>query len=132
MKNKRLLRFYFKVEDLDRALNNLILKHACASADHTRDPAVCAEKIFSLIAAKDELSSLWNYINGVMERLSERERAVLEEYGLSRRGLGGLNAERQRTVKTVLMKFTRHARFIERHGFALRLVGEYYCFMSGK
>lgn len=129
MKNKRLLRFYFKADDLERALDNLILYRACASADSAKGGEFCAQKIIALVAAKDELSSLWNYIDGVMQRLAIEEREVLKGYALARCGIKRLPKDSQRAVKKCVVKFVRHARNIERFGEGIKLVNEYYCLM---
>lgn len=129
MKNKRLLRFYFKADDLERALDNLILHRACASADFVRGGEFYAQKIISLVAAKDELSSLWNYLDGVMTGLAPEEREVLKGYALARCGIKRLPKDSQMEIKKCVVKFVRHARNIKRFGEGIKIVNEYYCLM---
>ena len=62
MKYKRILKFYFAAERVERAIDNLILKLACGSANPAVEAAECAEKIIGLISAKRELSGLWAYL----------------------------------------------------------------------
>lgn len=128
MKSKQLIRFYFSAGNINKALDNLILDKALKSANFGKSCEYYAERILALIEAKEELSKLWNYLDGVVASLTERERAVLKYYGGLRAGVK-LAPSRAKEVKRVAVKFTRHARLIGRYGEGVRLVKEYYCLM---
>ena len=127
IKSKRILRFYFKADELNRALDNLIINCACSSADCTKAVERYADKIIKLIGAKGELAGFWRYLDGVISALNERDRDTLREYSLMRCGIKRLNEVRQREIKRAVIKFVRHARSLDRFKEGLRLVGEYYC-----
>lgn len=128
MKSKAILRFYFKADDLNRAIDNLILASACRSASSARG-VDCAEKILSLISVKDSLSELWGRIDSVMEKLGEPDRRTLKYYSALRCGISKLGEEEQREIRRAVIKFKRHAGAVERCAEGLRLVGEYYCLL---
>jgi len=129
MKSKQIIRFYFSADEINKALDNLILDKALKSANFGRSCEYYAERILALIGAKEELSKLWNYLDGVISSLTARERAVLKFYGESRVGLAGLTPSCMREVKRVTVKFARHARNIGRYGEGVKLVKRYYCLM---
>lgn len=129
MKSKQIIRFYFSAGNINKALDNLILNKALKSANYGRSCEYYAERILALIGAKEELSRLWDYLDGVVSSLSERERSVLKFYGGLRVGLSKLTLARAKEVKRVAVKFTRHARFLGRFGEGVRLVKKYYCLM---
>lgn len=129
MNTKRLLRFYFKADELERALDNLILNYACRSADCSKDGEFYAERIIAVIRAKEGLSELWQYLDGVITALKEEEVQMLKSYALLRFGIKKLDIDTQRTIKRAAIKFVRHARSLERYGEGMRLVREYYCLM---
>lgn len=127
MKSKQLIRFYFSAGNVNKALDNLILDKALKSANYGKSCEYYAERILALIEAKAELSKLWNYLDGVVSSLTQRERAVLKFYGGLRAGLSKLSVRQAKEVKRVTVKFTRHARFLGRFGEGVRLVKKYYC-----
>lgn len=127
IKSKRLLRFYFNADGLESALDNLIITYACRSADCAKGGEYCAERILTLIEAKKTLSSLWGYLDGVISAFKQDELATLKYYALSRYGIKRLDGEKQREIKRVLIKFTRHVRSLDRFAEGVRLIGEYYC-----
>lgn len=126
---KRLLRFYFNAEELERALGNLIITHACRSADCAKGGEYYAQKILAVIGAKEQLSELWRYLNGAISELKDEEVQTLKDYALLRCGIRKLNEAKQREIKRAVIKFSRHARSLERYAEGVRLVGEYYCLM---
>ena len=113
MKSKRILKFYFSADKLNGALNALIMAHAC--------------KFSGGGEAKRELSELWNYLDGVIGKLSESERRTLEFYGNLRVGIRRLGGDRVREIKRATIKFRRHARRLEKFNPALKLADEYFC-----
>ena len=129
MKRKRLLKFYFSVEKINRALDNLITENALRSADPVCGGEYYAEKICSIICAKRELSLLWKYLDGIIKQFNENEKTVLKYYGLCRKGGVTLSEDSRRELKRVLMKFARHTHNVFRFNEGMRLVNEYYCLM---
>ncbi len=128
IKSKKILRFYFNADGLERTLDKFILAAACRSAG-TYAAEECANGIIELIAAKDKLAELWERVDGIIGGLSAGERQTLESYAFLRCGIRRLEEARQREIRRAVIKFTRHARGIERYADALKLVGEYYCFL---
>lgn len=128
MNSKRLLRFYFKADDLDRTIDNLIFRVAVKSVDCDRGGDFYVERILALTEAKDKLSELWHYLDGVIGGLKE-ERGTLEGYALMRTGIRRLADERQREIRRALIKFVRHARAVDRFEEGIRLVNGYYCLL---
>lgn len=129
LKIKRVLRFYFSADSLERALNNLIIKGAYSSA-YSSECEKYAEKICDLIGEKQSLSRLWEYLDKIMNGLSVDERGVLKSYARMRCGIKKLCGERRREIKRAAVKFTRRARRLESFTEALGLVGKYYCILS--
>ncbi len=64
MKSKRLLKFYYSADSLNRALDNLITGSALASADCGKSGDFYAEKIIEIIAAKKSLASCGGTLTG--------------------------------------------------------------------
>lgn len=128
METKRILRFYFKAEELNRTLDNLILVSALRSAE-SEGGERSASKIFALISAKDSLAELWRFLNEVIEGLGEEEREVLKFYALSRYGISRLSEKKRKKIRKAVIKFTRHARGLERRSEGIKLVGVYYCLL---
>lgn len=129
IKSKRILRFYFRADELDGALDNLIMNCACNSSDCTRGADYYTDKIIKLISAKGELAVLWRYLDGVMNSLKEGDRETLRAYSSMRHGIKRLESPEQREIKRAVIKFVRHARALERFKEGIRLVGKYYCLM---
>lgn len=128
MKVKRVLRFYFSAESLERAFDNLIIKYACNSA-YSYAGYSCADAICKIIGEKKELSTLWGYLDGVIGGLSETERLSLETYAAMRCGIKKLCDDKRKEIKRAAMKFTRRARRLASFENALGLVGKYYCLL---
>lgn len=128
MKVKGILRFYYSAESLERAIDNLILKTACASGG--RDGIADAEKVCALIGEKAELSRLWNYLDSAVAPLTERDKKSLEEYAAMRCGLSKLGCEERKEIRRALVKFTRRVRRLNDFCTELRLVGKYYCLLN--
>ena len=131
MKSKRLIRFYFSAEILNRALDNLITLNALNTDDFSRGAEYCAEKVLKLIQVKRELCGLWHYLDVIICGMSAEERRILEFYGAMRRGIKSLGKERVKEIKRATVKFTRRARGLERYSGGLRLLDEYYCLCNG-
>lgn len=124
---KRLLRFYFNADGLEGALNNLIINAACSSAYCVDGWEHYAERILAITEAKERLSELWQYIDGVISVLKCHEVQTLKGYALMRCGIKKLDPTKQREIKRVVTKFSRHARLLDRYAEGMRLVAEYYC-----
>ena len=127
MKSKRILKFYFNAEGLNKALDRIILNYACSSSDHMKSGEYYAERIGRLIAVKSKLSEFYAYLDGVLGGFKEGEREVLSYYANLRFGIKRLPDDRRRAIKSAVMKFVRHARFLDRFAEGVKLVNEYYC-----
>lgn len=122
MKAKTVLRFYFSVDRLNTALDNLILAAACRVEGGT-------DGIIDLIEKKCELSYLWEYVDGIVASFDLEERATLEFYGCLRVGLDMLEPARGREVKRVVTKFARRARNISRFEKQMEILKSFWCLM---
>ncbi len=129
MNRKQLLRFYFSAEVLEAAFDNIILKYALSSADCGKCAQYYAHGIIRIIQTKDNLSKLWNYLDSVMKDLTAEERRILCFYGKRRKGTSRLSEDCKKAIKRAAVKFTRHARSVDRFEEGVRLVKEYYCLM---
>lgn len=127
MKSKRILRFYFNAELLDKAIDKLILCLACKSARAVGAGFYYADRITELICAKDELSDFWRYVDGVTSGLTENDLKILRLYAGLRQGICRLPEEKQKEIKRAVIKFTRRARAIGRYAKATKLIDRYYC-----
>ena len=127
MKRKALFKFYFAADELNGALDRIIAAAALHCGETTAESA--AQRIGEIIQVKICLGGLWDYLDGIMCGLTERERLVLKFYGNMRTGIKRLGAERMREIKRVAIKFTRRATRINKFFFFLRLLGRYYCLL---
>lgn len=127
MKTKRILRFYFYADSLNRAFDNIIYKRACSSAGGAREGGEIAEGICGLIAEKCELGELWEYLDRGAAALTGEELAALESYARLRCGIKRLGEEERKRIRRAAVKFTRRLRGISRFSAALALVDKYYC-----
>lgn len=125
MECKKLLRFYYNAENLNKALDNLILAGACRQ-DFLRGAQACAEKILDIIYAKERLGELWAYLDGVIGKICGRGREVLSFYGTTRAGLMSMPDDVRREIKRYAARFTRRLRNLNGYGEALRLLKAYY------
>lgn len=126
MKSKRLIKFYFSADKLNRALDNLITQNALASADGFYSGEFYAERILELICAKKELNALWRHLDGAISGLPENDKNVLRYYGNLRGGTAKLPPETVREIKRVTIKFKRRVRNTERVAEGIRLVYGFY------
>lgn len=129
MKSKRILRFYFNADALEKAIDNLILRSACVSAGAEGRGEYFAEKILDLISAKDKLSGLWRYLNAVAEGIPRKDVEILRAYASMRTGISHLGGSEKKEIKRALIRFVRRAKYIGRHAEAARLIDEFYCFL---
>lgn len=122
MKPKKILRFYFGAESLERAFDNLIMQKAF---DFGSDTLETAERLCTVIDEKMKLERLWTYLDGVLSVFSEEDRQALKNY--SSRRIAGFNDEERRAVKRAVIKFTRHARRIGEFEDDFSVLKKYYC-----
>ena len=127
LKVKVILKFYFTAESLDRAFDNLLIKYGCA---YGSDGLKSAEKLCNIIEERAKLSGLWGYLDGVVSKLTERDRASLKSYSLMRCGVKQLGDSARREFKRAVNKFVRRARGIERFSEEVALACKYYCLLG--
>ncbi len=132
MTSKKILKFYFRAEELNRAVDRLIVRTACASAGGGYGGEHYAERIIALIGAKKKLGCLWAYLNGVMSSFGEEDKLILRGYALGSRGYSGLVREEANAIRRVVVRFMRRAKYLSRHGEGVELIDKYYAFLGGK
>lgn len=107
MKIKQLMRFYFSAGSLDRALDNIITRLALSSGQDTF--AGCEayfDKISKVLEDKQKLSELWARLDGVLNNMTERDRAALKRYAAARTGIKG---DEKKEIHRAAVKFVRRA-----------------------
>ena len=129
MKVKRILRFYYYCDSLEKALDNLILKKALAAGEYSTGQK-SAEFILSVIEEKKKLSDLWLYIDGIMHKLDGADRVSLKCYAAARGSVESFNEVVRKEWRRAAVKFRRRARRIEEYAEGLKLVGKYYCLLA--
>ena len=122
MKPKKILRFYFGAESLERAFNNLIISKA---SDFGSDTLETAERLCAVIGEKMRLKRLWAYLDGVLSAFSEGDKAALKNYSSKR--TASFDSAELRAVKRAVIKFTRHARRIGEFADDFPVLSKYYC-----
>ena len=125
MKPKKILRFYFSAESLERAFDNLIEHKAF---DFGADTLACAERLCAVIGEKMQLERLWTYLDGILATFSAEERGTLLKYSL-RHALPLADDER-RAVKRAVIKFTRRARRLEDFADDICVLKKYFCLIK--
>ena len=107
MKIKTLLRFYFSAGSLNEALDNLITRLAVTSGlDIYGGGAAYAERISDIGADKQSLSELWGRLDGIISKMTERDRLTLKSYAALRTGVKG---GEKKEIHRAAVKFTRRA-----------------------
>lgn len=107
MKIKFLLRFYFSAGSLNDALDKIITHLAVSSGlDIYGGCARYAERIFDIVETKRKLSCLWERLDGVLQKMTERDRQTLKNYAALRTGVKG---EEKREIHRAAVKFARRA-----------------------
>lgn len=120
MKTKKILRFYFTADSLERAFDNLIIHKACDSGS---DALATAERLCSVIGDKMQLERLWAYLDGVLSQFSKEERLMLSGYA-ARRAQKDIDA---RAVRCTLAKFIRRARRLSEFSDGISTLEKYGC-----
>ena len=125
VKPKKILRFYFGADSLERAFDNLITSKAF---DTEGDALENAEKICLIIDEKMRLERLWTYLDGIISILSGEEKSVLMHY--SARRVPAIGEAERRAVRRAVIKFTRRARRLNDFEEAFNILKKYYCLIS--
>ena len=121
MKPKKLLRFYFGADSLERAFDNLIAQKAF---DFGADTLETAERLCTVIGEKMRLGRLWAYLDSVISAFSEEDRAALKSYSLRRYPF---DDNGRRAAKRAVIKFTRHARRLKEFEDGFAILKKYLC-----
>lgn len=128
MKVKRLLKFYFRADAIDNALDNIIYKKAMSSVDYYLDGEEVANEVAKIINYKILLCDLWAYLDGAIKTFDAGDVGVLERYANMRCGIYRLCEIERKRVRRVVVRFTRRiALRLARHSDAVKLVDTYYC-----
>ncbi len=122
IKCKRLVKFYFFADGVDRAFDRLIGRLALSAEEGER----AMEKILRLTECKDSLSRLWEYLRGVITSLGE-DGAILYAYASGQRLT-------KKVKNRVLMKFRRRAKYVNNYAEALEILDKYcvFCQSDGR
>ena len=124
MKPKKILRFYFGAESLERAFDNLILTKA---TDFGADTLETAERLCAVIGEKMRLERLWAYLDSVLSAFSEEDRGALKNYSSRRTAL---KDSEHRAARRAIIKFTRHARRLDEFSDDFPILKKYYCLIK--
>ena len=119
MRTKRILRFYFSADSLEKAFDNLIINKACAPYS---DSLETAEAICSVIGDKIQLERLWAYLDGILSAFTEEERQILASYSARCATKSDIKA-----VKRTVIKFTRRAHRLEEFSDDISVLNKYFC-----
>ena len=123
MKLKKILRFYFGADSLERAFDNLIK----AKALNTESDALeTADMLCSIIGEKIRLERLWAYIDGIILTFSDAERSVLLKYCV----MTPYDYDVRRETKRVTIKFTRRAKRLKDFADDISILNKYYCLIK--
>lgn len=122
---RSIFKFYFRARRLNDAMDKLILRAACRSADGTLSGGAYAERIASLVEAKSELAALWSYLDGVMQGFCLEDRRVLFRYAFFCGRINGLPPQEYNRMRRVAVRFCRRARMPDRFARAVRIAAEY-------
>lgn len=124
MKIKKILRFYFGADSLERAFDNLINKYVLSSMSA---PCIdCASGIIDILEEKNSLANLWGYIDGVLKSFNASDLTALEEYAHLRCGLKSLSDAKRKGIRRAVIKFRRRAHRLESFADSYRTVAKYY------
>lgn len=107
MKIKLLMKFYFSAGSLNGALDNIITNLALAAG---RDVYAGCEKYFGKISRvvedKRTLQELWARLDGILGKMTEKDRAALRGYAAAR---GCVKGEVKKEIHRAAVKFARRA-----------------------
>lgn len=131
IKIKRILKFYFRAEQMNDALDCYILRRALSSFDTHDGGLKAVDKITNLIDKKILLAKLWAFLDGVINKLDESDVAVLEKYALMRCGIYRLGESERRQIRRVVVKFTRRIDGkISRFEKGVEIIDAYFCLLN--
>lgn len=129
MKIKSIMRFYFSAGSLDRALDNIISRLALSAGQDVY--AGCEEyfdKICRVMEDRQKLSELWARLDGVLQKMTERDRQTLKAYAAARVGVKG---DAKREIHRAAVKFARRAGGLLSGGGELyKVMCAYRCLIS--
>lgn len=120
MGTKKILRFYYSADNLERAFENLIMRRACATDADADD----VERLCTVIGEKIDIQRLWGYLDKVLSGLTEEERVLLEKYALGK-PIGG---ERRR-INGAVAKFLRRSWRMDDFSKEISVLEKYYCLL---
>lgn len=129
MNMKRLLRFYYCAESLDRAFDNIILRRACESARSMREGGEIAEELCKLIEKRRELAVLWERLDGVLGEMDKGDAEFLERYAGSREGMRSFGDDGLKRIRRLTAKISRRLSLDGLNG-AVAVLDGYYCLLS--
>lgn len=113
--------FYFSAGSLNKMLDGIIERLAVSSGqDVYAGCEVYFDRIVKVTEDKRRLSELWARLDGVLSKMTERDRETLKRYGAARTGV---KEEERKEIHRAAVKFARRA------GGLLKGGGELYAVM---
>lgn len=107
VKIKKLLRFYYSADSLNKALDNLIMRLALAAGEDVFSGCGrYAERIASVIDVKQKLGGLWARLDEIISAMTEGDRLTLKKYASMRVGPGCAD---KKEIHRASVKFARRA-----------------------
>ena len=131
VKLKRVLRFYFSAGSLNDALDGIITRLAATSWQDIYGGEHTFDRVNRIIAVKEELKSFWARLNGVMEKLPQKDVIALKLYSSLRTGVTALAEGERRQIHSALVKFRRKVgNVISSGGKGYECICAYYALLS--
>lgn len=129
MKIKQLMAFYFLAGSLNKMLDGIIERLAVSSGqDVYAGCEVYFDRIVKVTEDKRRLSLLWARLDGVLSKMTERDRETLKRYGAARTGV---KEEERKEIHRAAVKFARRAGGLLKGGGELYAVlCAYRCLIS--
>lgn len=121
--------FYFSAGSLNKMLDGIIERLAVSSGqDVYAGCEVYFDRIVKVTEDKRRLSELWARLDGVLSKMTERDRETLKRYGAARTGV---KKEERKEIHRAAVKFARRAGGLLKGGGELYAVlCAYRCLIS--
>lgn len=120
--------FYFLAGSLNKMLDGIIERLAVSSGqDVYAGCEVYFDRIVKVTEDKRRLSELWARLDGVLSKMTERDRETLKRYGAARTGV---KEEERKEIHRAAVKFARRAGGLLKGGELYAVLCTYRCLIS--
>ena len=120
--------FYFLAGSLNKMLDGIIERLAVSSGqDVYAGCEVYFDRIVKVTEDKRRLSELWARLDGVLSKMTERDRETLKRYGAARTGV---KEEERKEIHRAAVKFARRAGGLLKGGELYAVMCAYRCLIS--